>query len=93
MHFKKPGDRYGRLVLVAKAEKVGTNSRWLCRCDCGNETTVYACALSQNNTQSCGCLKRELRRAAMPELAAANKEYWAERKAAAARLEEYWKKP
>ena len=30
----------------------------LCRCDCGNETTVTAVRLTRGATKSCGCLKR-----------------------------------
>ena len=31
--------------------------RWVCRCDCGNTTTVLANALTSGKTQSCGCLR------------------------------------
>lgn len=43
--------RFG--MLVAK-EYVG-NSKWKCKCDCGNETVVYTNNLKTKNTQSCGC--------------------------------------
>lgn len=53
--------RFGRLTV-----KAPTNIRkygkivWLCKCDCGN--TVYACTsdLTSEDTQSCGCLKKEI---------------------------------
>lgn len=35
------------------------NIKWLCRCDCGNETTVASGKLVQGSTRSCGCLARD----------------------------------
>lgn len=53
------GQRFGRLVVRAEA---GSNKfgmiRWLCDCDCGNQTTATGCHL-RGSTRSCGCLKRE----------------------------------
>ena len=34
--------------------------RWLCRCDCGNEVSVATGSLRCGETQSCGCLRREI---------------------------------
>lgn len=54
------GERYGRLVVVARAvQDKARGSRWLCRCDCGNETTVQRWSLLRGDTRSCGCLQRE----------------------------------
>lgn len=53
------GERYGRLTIVKEIE----NSRprkILCKCDCGNHTTVLLSSLRNGNTRSCGCLSREL---------------------------------
>lgn len=47
---RRPGDRFGRLTLVRKV----AGSRWLCRCDCGNITTVTGSNLGKS-TNSCGC--------------------------------------
>ena len=52
------GQRFGRLVVVKKADWVKTKStgaNWLCRCDCGNEKIVTSSALLTGNTKSCGC--------------------------------------
>lgn len=49
------GQRYGRLVVD---HYVG-NSKWLCRCDCGNETIVSRSHLVKGDTNSCGCLRNE----------------------------------
>lgn len=54
------GQRFGKLVVIERAEndKHG-NVRWLCRCDCGNETVVISGHLKSGATQSCGCLAKE----------------------------------
>lgn len=55
------GRRFGRLIVVAEA---GRNKHravmWLCRCDCGTESTVRAQYLRSGHTTSCGCWKREV---------------------------------
>lgn len=67
MKAKKPyqdltGKRFGRLTVLSLIEsesgaKIPT--KWLCRCDCGNELEVRACNLKSGNSSSCGCLQRE----------------------------------
>jgi hypothetical protein len=52
------GQRFGRLTVVKFAELRG-QARWLCDCDCGNQTTVTGGSLRSGNTMSCGCLHRE----------------------------------
>ena len=58
------GQRFGRLVVISKAEKpVGSNRRrnyWLCQCDCGKQKVVASDKLLNGDTKSCGCLKIEL---------------------------------
>ena len=57
------GRRFGRLVVTAFHGRVnihGLRKQWLCRCDCGAEAIVLGGALLSENTQSCGCLHREL---------------------------------
>jgi hypothetical protein len=51
------GQRFGRLTVVALHSR-GTariKPKWLCKCDCGNDTLVDWSA----RIQSCGCLRRE----------------------------------
>lgn len=50
------GQRFGRLQVIQKLE----NSRWLCKCDCGNETTTTTNSLRRGETRSCGCLHKEV---------------------------------
>ena len=61
------GQPFGRLIVVREygRDKHG-NVLWLCRClgkngnDCGKEVVVAGRNLRSENTQSCGCLSREL---------------------------------
>lgn len=47
------GQKFGRLTVLSY---VGM-SKWLCRCECGNETIVFATNLTRNHTTSCGCAR------------------------------------
>ncbi len=51
------GKRFGRLVAI----KYVGGSKWLCKCDCGNETTVDGGNLKIGNTISCGCARLNAR--------------------------------
>jgi hypothetical protein len=57
------GQVFGRLKVLARAEndKHG-EARWLCKCECGNDTerVVAGSCLRDGQTRSCGCLNREL---------------------------------
>lgn len=53
------GQRFGRLLVVADAGRKDRKVMWLCRCDCGTETTVRSYYLRSGHTTSCGCYGRE----------------------------------
>ena len=53
----KTGQRFGRLVVLARAP--GPRVRWRCQCDCGRQAVVWAWLLGKD-TRSCGCLRREV---------------------------------
>lgn len=55
----RTGERYGRLVVIGRADNAGGRTTWLCRCDCGGEKVVRGESLHAGLTQSCGCLRRE----------------------------------
>lgn len=59
------GNKYGRLTVIALHSHGSRNpwshTKWLCRCDCGNEIIVARGNLTTGNTQSCGCLYKETR--------------------------------
>lgn len=60
------GERFGRLVVVSEVEPIiyrgNKLRRFLCRCDCGNETEVRLSSLISGMTSSCGCLRSETTR-------------------------------
>lgn len=52
------GQRFGRLVVEFYAgSDAYHNSTWLCRCDCGESTTVSRGSLVAGLTRSCGCIR------------------------------------
>ena len=53
------GRRFGRLTVIRQLENRNNRTRWLCRCDCGNQTEVPASNLVNGTCKSCGCLKKE----------------------------------
>ena len=55
------GQRFGRLVVVGRAENGRRGEvRYHCICDCGNETVSYRSSLISGRTKSCGCLQKEV---------------------------------
>jgi hypothetical protein len=51
------GKVYERLTVLERSDndKYG-QATWLCKCSCGNLTTVTGALLRSGNTKSCGCL-------------------------------------
>lgn len=54
------GKRFGRLTVISFAGIDGRNSKWLCKCDCGNEIVLKDHKLITGHTRSCGCLQKEV---------------------------------
>jgi len=52
--------RVDRLIIIKREpnDKWGA-SRWLCKCDCGNEVVVSSSDLHRGHTRSCGCYRKE----------------------------------
>ena len=46
------GRRFGKLYVKELEET--SPAKWICGCDCGNETAVFARNLVSGNTKSCG---------------------------------------
>lgn len=46
------GQTFGKLTVLQYMD----NSKWLCRCSCGNTTIIQTCHLKDGHTNSCGCL-------------------------------------
>lgn len=54
------GQRFHRLtVLERDMSKLGKDAYWICKCECGNITSVQGYNLKSGHTKSCGCYKRE----------------------------------
>lgn len=58
------GNRYGRLVIIEKAENQPPSKKtyWLCQCKCGKQTIVRGTHLRLGKIKSCGCLREDLGR-------------------------------
>ncbi len=59
------GMRFGRLTVLGRDDDyVGPSGRrrgkWLCKCDCGKDTSVLTTRLRNNRTTSCGCFQKEM---------------------------------
>jgi hypothetical protein len=54
------GRRFGRLVVVKEAPKVGKDVRWECICDCGGALITVGYSLKNGATTSCGCYRKEV---------------------------------
>ena len=56
------GQKFGRLIAIEKTDRRSGKGSivWKCKCDCGKETFVSSSSLRSGNTQSCGCLNKEL---------------------------------
>lgn len=59
------GNRFGRLLVLGRATEVSPETRrneirWHVRCDCTTEKTVCGIDLRLGDSQSCGCLQRDL---------------------------------
>ena len=61
-HPISPGQRFARLTVVSRDPDT---RRWICRCDCGETTSVSQSNLGSGNQSSCGCLRLERLRAAV----------------------------
>ena len=57
---RKPDDLTGNVYNLLTAIRVADTGRhgakWLCRCECGKETTAWAHKLKNGRKKSCGCL-------------------------------------
>lgn len=56
----KVGEKYGRLTVLSCAGRNNDGRQmFLCKCECGKETTVIGKHLQSGNTKSCGCYKHD----------------------------------
>jgi len=56
----KSGQRYGRLVVLSRADNTPDGKvRWLCQCDCGATVVKRSAYLKHGVNSSCGCYVKE----------------------------------
>jgi hypothetical protein len=53
------GERFGRLIVLERAQNRGKNLYYRCQCDCGSVKEVAHSAMTSGLTKSCGCLLSE----------------------------------
>jgi hypothetical protein len=54
------GMNFGRLTIAERLPNAQSgHAKWLCKCACGQEKSVYSSALLRGATKSCGCLQKE----------------------------------
>jgi hypothetical protein len=53
------GQKFGRLLVVSRADNKGTRAMWNCICDCGNHKIIAGRELRNGKTISCGCFRDE----------------------------------
>lgn len=53
------GQRFGRLLVLERAQNIRAHAAWLCQCDCGNTKIVSSYQLRSGETISCGCYRKE----------------------------------
>lgn len=51
------GQKFGKLLVLRRAENKGKNTAWVCRCDCGNEKDILTYNLTAMKSKSCGCVR------------------------------------
>ena len=57
------GQRFGRLVVLKRADNLGVHTAYSCQCDCGKTVTVRGPSLWKGETKSCGCFRSDKMRA------------------------------
>lgn len=55
------GKRFGRLLVLKEEIKRDkwNHIKWVCRCDCGKETSINSFSLRFGSSKSCGCWNKE----------------------------------
>lgn len=58
------GEKFGRLTVSGLSHRDERYRKWwLCKCECGKETTLHTGNLRSGNTRSCGCLSKDVKAA------------------------------
>ena len=54
------GQIFGRWTVLEKSQSHSRDAYWVCRCQCGKESSVQGKSLRRGDSKSCGCWVREL---------------------------------
>ena len=54
------GKQFSKLTVLHRVKNKTRHAKWLCVCQCGNKIEAFATNLKTGNTQSCGCLNKQL---------------------------------
>lgn len=54
-YFSLIGKRFGLLTVVERYLEDIKETKWICRCDCGNMKIVFQSILKSSGNKSCGC--------------------------------------
>lgn len=53
------GQKFGRLTVIKKGEKINDRWTWHCKCECGNEVITTTGNLNSGQVKSCGCMWKD----------------------------------
>ena len=56
LRLKLKGQRFGKLKVIKELPAENYESKWLCKCDCGNEKIATGWLLTNGAIKSCGCI-------------------------------------
>lgn len=56
------GRKFGKLSVLYRIGTKNNSPLWFCQCECGNYSKVTTRSLTSGNTQSCGCIHRNMLR-------------------------------
>lgn len=59
------GQKFGRLTVTGRDPVNRRPVKWMCRCECGTEKSIYSDALKRGRSTSCGCYRKEASLAVM----------------------------
>jgi transposase len=62
------GSKFGRLTIVGPPEYKARDPFYPVRCECGTQKKVMHYSLKNGDTRSCGCLRKDIRKAEREEL-------------------------
>lgn len=67
------GKRFGRWMVLSKAPSKNRMVYWNCQCDCGTIRAVKGASLRNGESQSCGCLHKEIAKQTCTNIGRQNK--------------------